>query len=155
MYVQMSYTFHIVCVRKSYGCHTPCPALTFDQMPPKALIFDVFGTLVDWRTSVARFVAPYLQSTGTNPTEFAVAWRNQYQPAMERIRAGNRGYVALDDLHLENLPSGHFLPCHFWGVTPAQSVSAPPAINRDDRNQELRQANFEHKSESTSKYILV
>lgn len=72
-------------------------------MPPKALIFDVFGTLVDWRTSVAGFVAPYLADTGVDPTDFAVAWRTQYQPAMTRIRDGNRGYVALDDLHLENL----------------------------------------------------
>lgn len=72
-------------------------------MAPKALIFDVFGTLVDWRTSVARFLAPHLQDTGIDPTEFAVAWRNQYQPGMERVRSGGRGYVPLDDLHLENL----------------------------------------------------
>ena len=72
-------------------------------MTPKALIFDVFGTLVDWRRSVARHMAPYLSGTDIDPTDFAVAWRNQYQPAMARIREGNRGYVALDDLHLENL----------------------------------------------------
>ena len=67
----------------------------------EALIFDVFGTCVDWRTSVAREVAKALP--GTDPVAFADAWRNEYQPAMERIRAGNRGYVPLDDLHLENL----------------------------------------------------
>lgn len=70
-------------------------------MRPKALIFDVFGTCTDWRTSVARDVAavwPRVDSLA-----FAEAWRGEYQPAMERIRAGNRGYVALDDLHMEIL----------------------------------------------------
>ena len=67
----------------------------------QALIFDVFGTCVDWRTSVAREVAKTLPDT--DPIAFADAWRNEYQPAMERIRTGNRGYVPLDDLHLENL----------------------------------------------------
>jgi len=66
-----------------------------------ALIFDVFGTCVDWRTSVAREVAAVLPDV--DAFAFADAWRGQYQPAMERIRVGNRGYVALDDLHLENL----------------------------------------------------
>lgn len=67
----------------------------------KALIFDVFGTCVDWRTSVAREVA----ATGlkVDPLAFADAWRGEYQPAMERIRGGSRGYVPLDVLHLENL----------------------------------------------------
>ena len=67
----------------------------------EALIFDVFGTCVNWRTSVAREVAKALPDT--DPVAFADAWRDEYQPAMERIRAGNRGYVPLDDLHLENL----------------------------------------------------
>jgi 2-haloacid dehalogenase len=67
----------------------------------QALIFDVFGTCVDWRTSVAREVAKALP--GIDPTAFADAWRAEYQPAMERIRSGGRGYVPLDDLHMENL----------------------------------------------------
>ncbi|MEM1235669.1 MAG: haloacid dehalogenase type II [Pseudomonadota bacterium] len=67
---------------------------------PSALIFDVFGTCVDWRSSVAREVAEVLE---VDALAFADAWRGEYQPAMERIRAGGRGYVALDDLHLENL----------------------------------------------------
>ena len=68
---------------------------------PKALIFDVFGTCVDWRSSVAREVARHL--TGVDEVDFATAWRAEYDPAMARIRDGGRGYVALDDLHLENL----------------------------------------------------
>ena len=67
----------------------------------EALIFDVFGTCVDWRTSVAREVEKALPDA--DPVAFADAWRGEYQPAMERIRTGNRGYVPLDDLHLENL----------------------------------------------------
>lgn len=74
----------------------------------KALIFDVFGTCVDWRTSVAAEVAA--AGLAVDPLAFADAWRGEYQPAMERIRAGARGYVPLDDLHLENLHiiSGRF-----------------------------------------------
>lgn len=71
------------------------------SVAPKAFIFDVFGTCVDWRASVARAVSAALPEV--DPFAFADAWRAEYQPAMERIRAGGRGYVPLDDLHLENL----------------------------------------------------
>ena len=70
-------------------------------MRAKALIFDVFGTCVDWRTSVAREVAAVLPSVDAEA--FATAWRAEYDPAMARIREGGRGYVPLDDLHRENL----------------------------------------------------
>ena len=70
-------------------------------MEVRALIFDVFGTCVDWRTSIARQVADVLPDVGS--LAFADAWRGEYEPSMERIRTGNRGYVALDELHLENL----------------------------------------------------
>jgi 2-haloacid dehalogenase len=71
----------------------------------KALIFDVFGTVVDWRSGVATVAKAAFDERGidADPFEFAMAWRAEYQPAMERIRAGNRGYVALDLLHRENL----------------------------------------------------
>jgi len=74
-------------------------------MRPKAAIFDVFGTVVDWRRGVAEAVAPAFAEKGLelDPFAFADAWRREYQPAMERIRSGARGYAALDDLHLENL----------------------------------------------------
>lgn len=67
----------------------------------RAFIFDVFGTCVDWRASVAREVARHLPEV--DALAFADAWRGEYQPAMERIRTGGRGYVALDQLHAENL----------------------------------------------------
>jgi len=71
----------------------------------EAAVFDVFGTVVDWRRGVAEAVAPVLArvAPGIAPDGFADAWRDEYQPAMARIRSGRRGYVALDDLHLENL----------------------------------------------------
>jgi len=68
---------------------------------PQALIFDVFGTCVDWRSAISRQLAQSLPQV--DPDAFADAWRARYQPAMAQIRSGNRGYVPLDDLHRENL----------------------------------------------------
>ena len=82
-------------------------------MRAKALIFDVFGTCVDWRTSVAREVAAVLP--GVDADAFATAWRAEYDPAMARIREGGRGYVPLDDLHRENL---HKVAADFGVTTP-------------------------------------
>ena len=67
--------------------------------------FDVFGTVVDWRSGVARACEPFLRTHGiaADPLAFADAWRAQYQPAMEEIRAGHRSWVKLDILTLENL----------------------------------------------------
>ena len=74
-------------------------------MTQAAFIFDVFGTLVDWRSSIARMAAARFSKAGADadPHAFADAWRAEYQPAMERIRAANRDYVPLDILHRENL----------------------------------------------------
>ncbi|MEO9876730.1 MAG: haloacid dehalogenase type II [Anderseniella sp.] len=71
----------------------------------KALLFDVFGTVVDWRTSIIRELSAWGTDTHVVADWPAVAdgWRGLYQPAMERIRAGNRGFVRLDILHEENL----------------------------------------------------
>lgn len=72
---------------------------------PKALLFDVFGTLVDWRTCVAREAREILDSQGV-PLDweaFADAWRGQYQPAMEEVRAGRLPFSKLDVLHRRNL----------------------------------------------------
>ena len=72
---------------------------------PKALIFDVFGTVVDWRNGVASACADLFSAREIDfsPLAFADLWRAEYQPAMERIRSGNRGYLRLDVLHRENL----------------------------------------------------
>jgi 2-haloacid dehalogenase len=71
----------------------------------KALLFDVFGTLVDWRTAVAREVAATAARHGASvdALAFADAWRAQYQPSMEAIRAGREPFRPLDLLHRRNL----------------------------------------------------
>lgn len=71
----------------------------------KALCFDVFGTVVDWRGSIIRECEALGVSKGLNANwaEFADAWRAGYQPAMEHVRKGSRGYVQLDALHREIL----------------------------------------------------
>ncbi|AOY95984.1 haloacid dehalogenase, type II [Cupriavidus sp. USMAA2-4] len=71
----------------------------------RALVFDVFGTVVDWRTCVAREAAPFLARHGlaVEPEAFADAWRREYVPAMAEVRSGRRGFVRLDVLHRENL----------------------------------------------------
>ena len=71
----------------------------------KALLFDVFGTVVDWRTGVAREAEILFNEHAItiDPYAFADTWRAKYQPAMEKIRKEGRTYVELDALHLENL----------------------------------------------------
>ena len=71
----------------------------------EALIFDVFGTVVDWRTGVAREVEAFFADSEhrVDSIAFADSWRAKYQPSMEEIRSGRRGYTVLDVLHRENL----------------------------------------------------
>ncbi len=71
----------------------------------KALFFDVFGTVVDWRSSVAEDLAQFGIAKGLERdwTAMAVRWRSMYQPAMDAVRNGQRAYVKLDILHRENL----------------------------------------------------
>lgn len=68
----------------------------------KALLFDVFGTVVDWRTSVAREVRS-MCGPDVDSVAFADRWRSLYQPAMEEVRSGRRPFTRLDVLHLESL----------------------------------------------------
>jgi 2-haloacid dehalogenase len=74
-------------------------------MKIRALHFDVFGTVVNWRESIAREAAEILGHQGISCDwhAFADAWRAKYQPAMEEVRSGRRPWAKLDDLHLENL----------------------------------------------------
>jgi len=71
----------------------------------KALVFDVFGTLVDWRSSIAREAQAILAPRGISIDweAFADAWRDQYQPAMEEVRSGRLPFSKLDVLHRRNL----------------------------------------------------
>jgi 2-haloacid dehalogenase len=72
---------------------------------PKAMFFDVFGTLVDWRTSIARETEAVLKPLGHSLDwlAFADAWRAEYQPAMDEIRSGRQPFSKLDMLHRRNL----------------------------------------------------
>lgn len=64
---------------------------------PKILAFDVFGTVVDWHGSIAAEVRQlYPQVDGD---ALALAWREGYQPAMQRVRSGELGWTKIDDLH--------------------------------------------------------
>jgi len=76
----------------------------------RALFFDVFGTLVDWRTSVAREAEKVLGPLGheLDWTAFADAWRGEYQPGMEEVRTGRIPFSKLDVLHRRNLE--RFMP---------------------------------------------
>jgi 2-haloacid dehalogenase len=71
----------------------------------KALVFDTFGTVVDWRNGVAREAERILKPMGYNLDwlAFADAWRKEYGPGMEEVRSGRRPFVKLDILHRENL----------------------------------------------------
>jgi len=79
--------------------------MTEDFRSVEALVFDMFGTVVDWRESVAADISSFLSVhlPGVDPREFADAWRAEYQPSMARVRRGDRPFVRLDVLHRENL----------------------------------------------------
>ena len=74
-------------------------------MVVKAVLFDVFGTVVDWRTGIAGAVREFASEHGLalDPEQFADSWRALYVPSTGRVRAGERGFVSLDVLHRENL----------------------------------------------------
>ena len=96
----------------------------------RAFLFDVFGTVVDWRSGIARDAAQFLQRNGSksaNASAFADAWRARYQPAMEEVRSGRRPFVGLDVLHRENLEA--VLPN--FGVDPV----TVPGADLDDLNK--------------------
>ncbi len=75
------------------------------SVPIRAFVFDVFGTLVDWRIGIATAVEKHLVPLDprVDPGAFADAWRGYYQPAMAEVRSGARDWVNLDVLHSENL----------------------------------------------------
>ncbi|MGA8078433.1 MAG: haloacid dehalogenase type II [Xanthobacteraceae bacterium] len=89
----------------------------------KALFFDVFGTLVDWRTSIAHEAEALLKPHGVTldwPL-FADAWRGEYQGAMEEVRSGRIAFCKLDVLHRRNLD----ITLRRFGVT---------ALSEDDKD---------------------
>ena len=76
----------------------------------QALLFDVFGTVVDWRTSIIHDLTAYGPDRGfaargitCDWATFVDDWRALYQPAMEEVRSGRRPWTILDTLHRESL----------------------------------------------------
>lgn len=67
----------------------------------KALIFDVFGTVVDWRGSITREVRRVAEEKNLriNPGRFANEWRGGYAPAMDKVRRGELPWLNIDSLH--------------------------------------------------------
>ena len=71
----------------------------------KALLFDVFGTVVDWRTSVINECLELEKNTGIKGDWLKLTdmWRQNYMPSMDKVRNGEREWVNLDTLHKESL----------------------------------------------------
>ena len=69
---------------------------TAAPLPPQILAFDVFGTVVDWHSGIAREVRALLPDVDGDA--FALAWRAGYQPAMRRVMSGEGGWTWSDDL---------------------------------------------------------
>ncbi len=67
----------------------------------RAILFDTFGTLVDWRSSLIRDLTAFGTSRGLAADWAAIvdAWRQSYVPSMNRVRSGELPWTKLDDLH--------------------------------------------------------
>ena len=105
------------------------PAAELPMNQVKALVFDVFGTVVDWRSGIAREAAAFFaeRSIAVDAEAFADAWRRRYQPAMEEVRTGRRPFTRLDVLHRENLE----LVLADFGIDPKREGEvALDALNR-------------------------
>lgn len=94
----------------------------------RALLFDVFGTCVDWRAGIIREGEAFGRSHGLRGVDwaaFADAWRGRYQPQLEQVRSGRRPWTILDVLHRESLDA----------VLAELGVSGIPAAGLDDLNR--------------------
>ena len=74
-------------------------------MSVRALAFDVFGTVVDWRSSIVEEARAVGARHGLERdwAAFADRWRERYQPSLDQVRSGARPWTFLDDLHRESL----------------------------------------------------
>ena len=95
---------------------------------PEALVFDVFGTVVDWRSTIIREGEELGREKGleVNWAAFADAWRSRYAPSMDRVRRGEIPWTKLDDLHHASLEEllGEF------GVEKTLSEEEKDCLNR-------------------------
>ena len=88
----------------------------------KALFFDVFGTLVDWRGGIARESERLLTPRGValDWFAFAEAWRGEYKPSMAEVQEGRIPFAKLDILHRRNLE--RILPRFGIGGLPEETM---------------------------------
>jgi 2-haloacid dehalogenase len=72
---------------------------------PKAIVFDTFGTVVDWRTSLIADLSEYGTRKGIHAdwASLVDAWRAAYHPSMDRVRRGEQPWTKLDKLHRSSL----------------------------------------------------
>jgi 2-haloacid dehalogenase len=97
----------------------------------KALVFDVFGTVVDWRTSVAAHVEELAKrkKLKIDGAAFADAWRREYGPSMELVRTGKLPWTTLDHLHRMTLD--RLLPeFRLTGLSEAETAALNKAWHR-------------------------
>lgn len=71
--------------------------MAHDIKQVQLLVFDVFGTVVDWYGSIA--AEAKAMNLAVDGGTFALAWRDGYQPAMQKVRSGQLGWTIIDDLH--------------------------------------------------------
>ena len=72
----------------------------------KAVLFDTFGTIVDWRSSIARESAVFAKAheiVNFDGDGFARTWRAGYRPGMAKVTTGKRPWVSIDVIHRERL----------------------------------------------------
>lgn len=72
---------------------------------PTVIVFDVFGSVVDWRSSLIADLTAYGQTRGIAGDWVGLvdAWRASYHPSMDRVRKGELPWHKLDDLHRMSL----------------------------------------------------
>lgn len=89
--------------RRTFGTLTLAPLVLRSQARTqvKALVFDTFGTVVDWRGSIIAEGAAWgkTKNVTVDWARFADRWRDGYAPAMEKVRKGQLPWTKLDDLH--------------------------------------------------------
>jgi 2-haloacid dehalogenase len=75
------------------------------MVEPEALVFDVFGTVVDWRSTIIREgeALGREKDLDVDWAAFADAWRGRYAPSMDRVRSGEIPWTNLDTLHRTSL----------------------------------------------------
>ena len=74
-------------------------------MDVQAIVFDVFGTVVDWRGSLIAELSEWgaARGVGADWTGLVDTWRGAYAPSMDRVRRGELPWTKLDDLHMATL----------------------------------------------------